>query len=656
MKKTITVVVQLLLACALLGNVPPAVAEIGQGEEAPFFSLDDVYGRKHKLSAIKENSLIILYFFDTESPSSQKGLLTLNKLVGQFPSADLLVWGITTSDKNAVSDFIVENDAGFPVMIDSGDVSEMYGADFILPTIYILGPGLKVIEYFQGSGESTEKMLLALAEKELQRDELPVALALTKDIQEENPANHEAKTLYGYAALKADKVEEAEDVFEDLAGQGGEAQIAGLEGLAKVKFEQGEANEAMEIVQVVEEKAPDRGYVNVLKGDYLYSVNKEEEAVKEFEKAVAKEDGLSFQKAHAQNQYGRLLADIGEYDQARIHYDQAIDFDPYNLVAMSNKGVTYQKEGDLEKALTLFTEALQVNKNDQYAEVLARKTREMMELQSNIAEKERIDRLVKELAERYKKQSGGPLSFFKKEDGWTSRPMIVSFVDFREKGGLSPRDGFSSVMTSQLGDLLNQSGRVRVVERIIMDRLLEELNLGSSELADPETALKLGRIMAAKIVSTGTLLHTPNATLFNMRLIDSETTAVPKVLTRKLPANGVDIEEDLQWLNRQILQSIIKNYPLQGFIVQAQGEEAIINLGSNQGVVSGTVFEVIEEGKPIKYKGKVMKGLPSVIGRIEVSRVEPDMCSVRIVDQQRPLQTDDKIREVAGTATATEKG
>ncbi len=625
-------------------------AQFNPGDEAPLFTLKDVYGRSHKLSAVKESSLVILYFFDTESSASQEGLLSLNKVVKEFPAADLLIWGITTSSSSSVSDFIVAHDAGFPVMIDTKGISAQYDAQVILPTIYILGPGLKIIDYFQGVGETTEKMLLALAERELQRDEAPVALALAGTVSEKDPANFEAKTLYGYAALKADRAEEAKDVFLDLADEEGEAKIAGLEGLAKVHFDEGQPTQALDFAELVEEQAPDRGYVNVLKGDYLYSQNRQEDATAEYGKAVAKQDGMSFQKAYAHNQYGRLQANIGNYDQARIHYDQAIDFDPHNLVAMSNKGVAYQKEGDLTNALAAFQQALQVNKNDRYAEVLARKTQELINLQKDIAEKERIDRLVKELADRFNSQSG-ILSFFKSEDGWTSRPMIVSFVDIQEKGALSARDGISAVLTAQLTEQLNQSGRVTVVERVIMDRLLEELNLGSSELADPETALKLGRVLASKIIATGTLLHLTDSSMLSLRLIDSETTAIPKVLTRTLAPNGADFAEEAQWLNRQVLQTVIENYPLQGFIVEVSGDQAIINLGSNQGAVPGTVFEVLEEGRSITYKGKEMKGLASVIGRVEIVGVEPDFCAVKIIEQSRPLQTDDKIREIGPVST-----
>ncbi len=635
--------IAILLVIFTFYGISDVFSRIEPGAQAPHFVLEDVYGRSHKLAAIKDNTLTIIYFFDTESRASQEGLLSLNTLVKQFPSADLVIWGITRSPKNRVSDFIVQHKAEFPIMIDSSDVSTVYDAELVLPTIYILGPGLTVIDTFQGGGETTDKMLLALAEKELQREELPIALALTKDIQKKDPGNVNAKTIYGYAALKADKKEEAKDVFMELAKQPGEAGTAGKEGLAQYHFDKGETSEALALVNDVEKEAPNRGYVNVLKADHLYAQKKEKEAAAEYKKAVAKSDGTSFQKAYAHNQYGRLLANLGSYDQARIHYDQAIEFDSYNLVAMSNKGVAYQKEGRLEEALAAFQEAIKINKNDAYAEILARKAQELISLQKNIAEKKRIDRLVKELAERFRKQSKASSS--DKEDSWTSRPMVITFIDFQEKGALSTRDGMSTVLTTQLTDQLNQSGRVQVVERVVMDRLLEELNLGSSELAAPQTALKLGQILAAKLVTTGTLLHTPDSSLLSMRMIDSETTAVPKVVTRKITPNGLDIDKDMQAINRTILNAVIAKYPLQGFIVQASGKEAIINLGANQGVVQGTVFEVIEEGRTIKYKGKEMKGLPVIIGKVQVARVEPDMCSVQIIEQTRPLKKDDKIKE-----------
>ncbi len=636
----------LLFLFVLLLCINPVIgfAQFKTGDIAPDFTLEDVYGRPYQLASMKDNSLIVLYFFDTGSQASQEGLLTLNKILHKFEGTDLLVWGITTSNKSDVSDFIVDHKAGFPVMQDLKGVSAIYQAEYILPTVYILGPGRKIINTFQGGGKSTEKMLISLAERELQRDQPMFAQAISLEVQAENSNSIAAKTVYGYAALKADQVDKAEDIFKDLAQDEGKAEILGKEGLVKIYARKGKIKKAMEVAAEVETKAPERGAVNVVKGDILYAQGKKKEALAEYKTAVSKPGGSVNQKAEAHNQLGRLYASVDNFDQARINYDQTVELDPYNLVAMSNKGISYQKEGQLDKAMEMFQQAMTINRNDQFAKVLAQKTRDMMDLQKNIAEKERIDKLVKELAERFRSQDSIFPSFGEK-DTWTSRPMILSFVDFQEKGGLSPRDGMSMVLTSQLAEQLNQSGRVRVVERVLMDRLLEELNLGSSELADPATTLKLGRILAAKIIATGALLNLPDQTLLSMRLIDTETTAIPKVLNKKLAAGALDIEKETEQVTQDILRMVMEKYPLHGYIVQVTDNQAILNIGSKQGVVVGTGFDVIEEGKPIKYKGKVLKGLPKTIARLEVVSVDSDMSVVSIQDTTRPLQQNDMVIE-----------
>jgi tetratricopeptide (TPR) repeat protein len=640
-KKRVSLIITLLVAIIFCPGL--SHSNFGVGGVAPDFSLQDIYGRSHKLTSMQEHSLIVLYFFNTSSASSQDGLLILNRLIGKYGNTDLIIWGITTSPKNEVSDFIINHHAGFPVMLDNSKVSETYQAQLILPTVVILGPKLKVIDYFQGGGATTEQMLISLAERQLQRDAPLFAEELTKEVQEKDPANTKAKTIYGYAALKAGKTDKAEEVFSKMSEDKGKAGILGAEGLTAVYAQQGKTDQALSIASQVEQKAPERGFVHKVKGDILYSKNKPDEAALEYKQAVDKPDAEVFQKTEAHNKLGRLYASVGNYKQARVEYNQTVALDPYNVVAMSNKGISYQKEGDWDKALQNFQQANAIKQNDVYAIALAQKAQNMIDLQKNIAEKSRIDTLVKELAERFRKQDHQQSS--QETDTWTSRPMIISFIDFQEKGGLSERDGLAMVLTSQLGDMLNESGRVKVVERVIMDRLLEELNLGSSELADQETALKLGKILAAKLISTGSLLHLPDSTLLNMRMIDSETTAIPKVLTKKFAPGSTNLEGEIHALNREILKTIIEKYPLHGYIIQSSGEQATINLGSRQGVVNGTKFEAIEEGKPIEYKGKILRSLPKTIAKLEVIAVEPDLCFTRVLQKDRVLVQDDKIQE-----------
>jgi hypothetical protein len=90
---------------------------------------------------------------------------------------------------------------------------------------------------------------------------------------------------------------------------------------------------------------------------------------------------------------------------------------------------------------------------------------------------------------------------------------------------------------------------------------------------------------------------------------------------------------------------VILKYPLRGFLVKVMEDQVMINLGSKQGVVTGTRFDVLEEPESVKYKGKVLQASPKSFAQIEVSRVEPDLCFAKILRKERPLKTDDKIQE-----------
>jgi tetratricopeptide (TPR) repeat protein len=625
----------------ILSGTNVGYGQITPGQTAPVFSLKDVKGGMHDLALIKDQPMTILYFFDAESRPSQEGLLTLDQLAKRYEHADLIVWGITGSSEEKVANFAARSNPRFPVLLDKSGVSDLYQARLILPTVCVLGPELKVLDYFQGGGKTTEIMLVRLAERKLQRKQTMLAKAISDEVVRKNPQNLRAKTLKGYAALRAGNLGEAENIFDNLSQNKGQAEVLGKEGLVAVYAQKGETEKALVLADEVEQKAPDRSYVHVVKGDLLYSQNKKAEAEAEYKKGVQKKVAALYQKAVAHNQLGRLYASQGKYQGARELYDQAVAMDPYYVEATSNKGMTYAKEGKWDKALETYRQALVLDKNDTFASVLAKKAQEMVALQKDVAQKKRIDKLVKELADRYRSQKK---SRARTQDTWTSRPMVLSFVDFQERGGLAERDGLSMVLTTQLGDQLNASGRVQVVERVLVERLLEELNLGSSDLADPETALKLGKVLAAKIIGTGSLYCLPDGTLLSMRLIDTETSAIPKVITRQLGSRA-SLEKEVNRLNRELLGTIILEYPLQGYVVQSSGDEVVINLGTKQGVVLGTKFEVLEEQEPIKYKGKLLRSSPKPIAQIEVLRVEPDLCYARILNQERPLKKDDKVKE-----------
>lgn len=649
MRHIARIIVCLALALAVHAAEVPLCHALSTGQTAPGFALKDLGGTMHDLSQMKKSPMVVLYFFDAASRPSQEGLLSLDQIAKKYKGAQLAVWGITRSTKAQAADFAAKTKPSFPILHDTAGVSDQYNAKTILPTVCIIGPELKVMDVFQGGGKTMSIMLTRVAERKLQQKDTAMALAISDEAARKGPDNDQAVAVKGYAALKAGKASEAEQTFARLAKGKGKAEILGKEGLAAVYARQGKADKALTLASEVEKKAPERAYAHVVKADVLYSQNKKQEAKAEYEAATKKPEAETFQKAVAYNKLGRLYASVKDYKASRNLYDQAVALDPYYVEAMANKGVTYEKEGKWDKALESYQQGQTVDSRDDYSRVLAARALEMLEYQKDAARKDRVERLVKDLAQRFREQAKRP----KPEDTWTSPPMVMGFVDFQEQGGLSERDGMSIVLTSQLADQLKASGRVKVVDRVLLERLLEELNLGSSELADPETSLKLGKVLAARVLGTGTIFNLAEGTMLNMRLLDTETTSVAKVITMRMQS-GMPQPQDIFQLNRQILGTLIKEYPLRAYVVEVKDSEAMINIGSDQGVVAGTRFDVVEDAKEVEYKGKKLKSESKVMGLLEVTRTEPGLAWCRIISKTKPIARDDKIIEKAGDAVQKE--
>lgn len=606
------------------------------------FTLEDLEGRPHQLSSLLNHPMVMLYFFDADSRPSHAGLISLDKLCAQYRSADLVVWAITRSDREKVKRFIRQRPIGFPILLDSGPVSTQFQADRILPTTCILGPDLKVMDLLHGGGRSNEIMLERLAQRSLQQGQNDFAQAVVQKVVQTNPQNVNARLVGAYAALNSGRLAESESVFARLAGQGGPAGPAGVEGLSAVAARKGQVQKALALARQAEQSDPDRGYVHVIKADVLYSQNKKQAAESEYQKAITKKHITPYHRAKAFNQLARLQADQGRLEQAKTLYDRAVAMNPYYIEATTNKGLIYEEEGRWDKALACYSKAQRIDQTDLVAVTLQKKLLTMLKLENDRAEKSRIDALVKDLAARYRDRQR--ISKTADRDAWLSRPMVVSILDFEATGGLPERDGFASVVSVQLAEALNVSGRVQVVERVIMEKLLQELNLGSADLADPATALELGHVLSAKLMITGSLFFQNGRYLLTLRLVDTETTRIAKVFSIEI-ADAVSVPKSIQRLNRMMLSAIISNYPLQGYVMQSGNDQVMINLGAGQGVVAGTQFDIVEPSAPFQYHGRQYQARPKAIGQVEVVAVESDFCQGRILHSMRPVTIDDRLRE-----------
>lgn len=113
--------------------------------------------------------------------------------------------------------------------------------------------------------------------------------------------------------------------------------------------------------------------------------------------------------------------------------------------------------------------------------------------------------------------------------------QILAKLSAEKKGTIAINEFLSlKGETSDLGRYLAEelttriinSGKANVVERRLMKKVLAEQEIGASQLVDDETAARIGKILGADTLCTGTITDLGQSAKVNARLIDAESAAV----------------------------------------------------------------------------------------------------------------------------------
>jgi class 3 adenylate cyclase len=251
----------------------------------------------------------------------------------------------------------------------------------------------------------------------------------------------------------------------------------------------------------------------------------------------------------------------------------------------------------------------------------------------NEEKRKSIDELISDLAMKYREGAFNQKE--PNEDEWTSRPLTMVLMDVTSVGGQDStgRDRLVSLLPL----VLEREPRVRLVEREVLDKLLEELKLSSSDLADPMTSLKLGKVLSARMILTGRIIRDKTGTTVILRAIDTETTAVRKVISAQSAAQEID-RPVIDDIGNKIIKWVRTDFPLQGRIISISGNTCEINLGSMHGLKKGEQLDVFGEPK----NGRAGN---SKIGEVTVSEVYNDRSTAVVTGDGGMIKAGTKVAE-----------
>jgi hypothetical protein len=243
------------------------------------------------------------------------------------------------------------------------------------------------------------------------------------------------------------------------------------------------------------------------------------------------------------------------------------------------------------------------------------------------------------LSERMESGTRGPERAL--PDLWTSRPLTLVLLDLEEQGGAPARAGETEALVFFLVQRLQDSPRVRIVDRALFGKVLEELDLGAGRLSDPVLSLHLGRIFSARLLGHGTVYRDREAVKIHLKFIETETTSLRVALSQTFPKE-TPLEKMAEEIAAKILGRIEQSYPLRGEVLSVEGRDDVrINLGAQVGLDRDTLFDVLPPGKTDPNL---------VLARLRVLSVEENRSRAEILDPARLVTPGCRVLEAIDTA------
>ncbi|MCF8145705.1 MAG: tetratricopeptide repeat protein [Deltaproteobacteria bacterium] len=391
-------------------------------------------------------------------------------------------------------------------------------------------------------------------------------------------------------------------------------------------YHQGAFDEALSACTSIEARDPHLSLAYLIRGDVYFRRGDLDAAKAAYQKAIAAKKGAGVQKAGAYIGLGRIASIRKETDKALGYYESAARVAPESGVAYLSQAVLFEDKGEYGKALELLEKARTHAPQDQALVALTNETRKKADLAINEERQARIDRMVQELVETMKSPPAPVPS-----DGWTSTPLTLWVMDV-ETDGYSLQEGEEKLLVAGIQDQLLQHCRARLVERGLLDKLLAELKLGTSQLVDKQTALSLGRILAARLILTGQVVYSGPQTQVSMRLIETETGRITAAVNETF-GSAVPVSIVSEEVSKKVMEKVNENYPLRGKISTVEGNEVTLNIGQMAGTRKGQKYNVIDQDADLEVisdqletaTAKIVKGNTSLVEgmRVEASNGAP---------------------------------
>jgi len=208
-----------------------------------------------------------------------------------------------------------------------------------------------------------------------------------------------------------------------------------------------------------------------------------------------------------------------------------------------------------------------------------------------------------------------------------SERLSLTALPFEQKGEVSEA---SLAFQDNLIDALVNRDRFQVIERDKLDMILEEQKLSRTKLFTNHTVLKLGRLVAAQNIITGSILETRKGIEVVARMVDTETTEI--LATVDVYDEVKDITA-LRLLAEGMAIKFHRNFPLvDGLVIECKENNIFTDLGRDVINIRRRLIVYREEMIKHPLTGKAMGADNEIIGHARVTQVMPEMSKAELLE------------------------
>ncbi|MEJ2200471.1 MAG: FlgO family outer membrane protein [Desulfuromonadaceae bacterium] len=207
----------------------------------------------------------------------------------------------------------------------------------------------------------------------------------------------------------------------------------------------------------------------------------------------------------------------------------------------------------------------------------------------------------------------------------------IAVLDFQMQGEPFENEDMGAIVAEWFITAMVKEGRFDVIERRLLEKILSEQRLSMSGIIDETSATQIGKLLGVKVIISGSVMKVRDVLEVNARIIDVENASI-------IAAESVrsSTASRLQDLIVEMSGKIIKNFPLEGYIVNRTDQKVTIDLGNRAGVKAGMIFTVYREGDAIKHPktGEVLDVERINTGRIEIKSVLGKISEAEIISEE----------------------